>query len=70
MSDKIWDNDLLQFARMLAEIRSIGLKSSQYDDLMASMNLSQVEIDTILNRAEAIFEREKARLFSSKKTPK
>jgi hypothetical protein len=51
-SDINWQNDDIQFPRLLAEIRAIGLKVEQYRQLRQSMDLSVKQIDEILERAE------------------
>lgn len=66
MSNKAWDNDLLQFARLLAEIRAIRLSDEQYDDLSKSMGLGVHEIDSLFSRAEEVFEQEKESVFNRK----
>lgn len=47
-----WDQDRLQFPRLLAELRAIGLTDDQYRELEASMDLSRGYIDELLERAE------------------
>jgi hypothetical protein len=59
---KRWDNDLLQFARLLSEIKGVGLNSKQMEDLGVSMDLEHGRIDELFNRAERIFEEEKDNL--------
>jgi hypothetical protein len=57
-----WDIDEIQFPRLLAEIRAVGLTPSQYKQLVASMDLpSKQSIDGLLERAEMEWERIKAR---------
>jgi hypothetical protein len=47
-----WNNASAQFARMLSELRHIGLKSSQMLQLVASMNLTREELQQLLDLAE------------------
>lgn len=50
------DNDV-QFPRLLAEIRAVGLTDGQVKALETSMDLSVDRIDEILSRAEDVFEK-------------
>jgi len=50
------DNSV-QFPRLLAEIRAVGLTDGQVKALEASMDLSIDRIDEILSRAEDVFEK-------------
>lgn len=54
-------NDI-QFPRLLAEIRAVGLTPEQYRDLQVSMDLSRDDIDELLYRAEGAFEAEKNKI--------
>lgn len=47
-----WDVNAIQFPRLLAELRAIGLTADQYRDLEDAMDLTRVEIDSLLERAE------------------
>ena len=53
----LWEKNNIQFARLLAEIRAIGLNDEQYGWLSVSMNLNYNEIDEILERAETQFQK-------------
>jgi hypothetical protein len=55
--DENWTNDAIQFARLLAELRAIGLTEPQYNDLYAAMDLRQDRIDQVLERAERAWQR-------------
>ena len=57
----LWDNDLVQFARLLDEIRATqdGL---DYGLLCGEMDLDLDEVSALFDRAEAVFEASKARL--------
>jgi len=56
MATKRWQDDSVQFPRLLAEIHASGLTRNQYHDLEASMDLTSVEIDELLERAENAWE--------------
>lgn len=47
-----WEVNGLQFPRLLAEIRAVGLTPKQYKQLTESMDLEAYEIDDLLERAE------------------
>jgi hypothetical protein len=57
VSNDKWNNDPIQFMRLLSEIRGCQLTSEQYADLSASMDLSFDEIDEVLERASAAWEK-------------
>lgn len=59
MSTRDWRRDALQFPRLLAEIRAVGLTDEQLAELGASMDLSTEEIDELFERAEKAFEKAK-----------
>jgi hypothetical protein len=61
-SGACWKNDYSQFARLLAEIRASGLSEAQYTDLKVSMDLDRTDIDKVLERAEAEWEKMKSNL--------
>jgi hypothetical protein len=50
--DTNWTDKTIQYPRLLAEIRAIGLTKEQYEFLNESMDLSQDEIDEVLEWAE------------------
>ncbi len=52
---KNWNNDHLQFARLLAEIQACT-KFKITTELMESMDLSKEQIIEVLDRAEAAWE--------------
>lgn len=57
----LWDDDHIQFARLLAEFRaSGGFNAGQYQDLKESMDLTYDQIDEILERAEVAWVKIKA----------
>lgn len=51
-----WDNDAVQFARLLAEIRAAGLNRRQIVDIATSMDITSVQLHELLDRAERVFE--------------
>lgn len=48
-----WEMNTIQFPRLLAEIRAIGLTKLQYADLEESMDCSRNSLDELFERAEA-----------------
>jgi hypothetical protein len=52
----LWERDDIQFARLLAEIKAVGLTADQVKCLGVSMDLSTEQICEILDRAEETFE--------------
>ena len=52
----IWGDNKIQFPRLLAEIRAIGLTNTQYKELAESMDISQLDVDELLERAESEWE--------------
>ena len=55
MANENWNNNDIQFPRLLAEINAVGLTKAQYAFLCTSMDLKTYEIDEILERAEIAF---------------
>jgi len=55
-----WVHDELQFPRLLAEIRAVGLTDDQYKVLRESMDLTSGDIDELLERAEGTWNQIKA----------
>lgn len=58
--NKNWNNDHLQFARLLAEIQACT-EFKITNELMESMDLSKEQITEIFDRAEVAWEDIKAR---------
>lgn len=58
----LWENDEVQFARLLAEIKMAGLPPETLEALKVSMDLKTDQICEILDRAEVRFERLKEQL--------
>lgn len=51
-----WERDDVQFSRLLAEIKMVGLTPEQLEGLKASMNCTTEDICELLDRAEETFE--------------
>ena len=51
MSKDKWNDDRIQFMRLLSEIQASKLTTEQYKDLSESMDLSFDSIDELLQRA-------------------
>ena len=49
--DTNWNNDHLQFARIISELVGAGLSEGTIHDLSVSMDLSHDEVWCIINRA-------------------
>lgn len=61
MSNTKWQDDKLQFARLIAEMEAAGaFTASVMDDLCASMDLSNIEISDVVERAQKFWKAEKA----------
>jgi hypothetical protein len=61
MSNIKWQDDKLQFARLIAELEAAGaFTASVMDDLCSSMNLSNIEISDVVDRAQKFWEEAKA----------
>lgn len=60
MANRQWQSNRIQFPRLLAEIRAVGLTETQYSDLQASMDLTREEIDLLLERAEDVWQGRKS----------
>jgi hypothetical protein len=58
----LWKQDNIQFPRLLAEIRAIGLTVDQLHQLVMNMDLSVDEIYELLERAETEWQKIKEKL--------
>ena len=58
----VWDDNTIQFARLLAEINAVGLTINQYQQICDSTDLGVMDIDELLERAEKEFEEIKSLL--------
>lgn len=62
---KIWDNDLIQFARLLAEINAnVAFPSTDLKALCESMDLPVDRVNELFDRADKVWEESKKRLRS------
>lgn len=53
----VWDDDKVQFARLLTEITAnVGITRADWKSLCASMDLSLVQVDALFVRAEVVWE--------------
>jgi hypothetical protein len=66
----LWEQDRIQFPRLLAELRTIGLQGRQYFKLKETMDLEIAEIDELLERAERAWRRHLSRFYSRQVAPK
>ena len=64
--NNLWNNDLLQFARLLTELNSVDMVLSENakKELMENMGLEWDDIDELFERAHNVFEDHKRDLFS------
>jgi hypothetical protein len=59
----LWNNDKVQFARLISELESAGaFTSNVVETLCESMDLSVGEIDEIVERAQNSFDEVKSNL--------
>ena len=57
---RIWEDDSVQFPRLLAEIHAAGILSVRdMESLCGSMDLTHWRIEELFSRAEAAFEKSK-----------
>lgn len=52
----LWENDHLQFIRLLSELKTAGLTATQTANLKKSMDISSEELTELFDRAEEEFE--------------
>lgn len=52
----MWDNDEIQFTRLVAEINAIGLSQEDKQALCDSMDLEPAELEELFVRAEKNWE--------------
>lgn len=64
MSADLWNDDLIQFARLIAEMEAFGVFEGldNWHGLFESMDLDEEAICELIDRAQAVFEKSKARL--------
>jgi hypothetical protein len=58
-ANRLWDNDNLQFVRLLSELRACGISDKQYKFLLDSAELTPELVDELLDRAEVAWEQMK-----------
>jgi len=59
----MWNNDLIQFARMLTEIQAnISFSNEEWEDLKESTDLTGDEIEQVFARAERVFDKAKGEI--------
>lgn len=61
-ANSAWNDNSIQFPRLLAEIAAIGLSREDKDALCASMDLEPAELEELFVRAEKEFEQMKAQI--------
>ena len=61
MGNKTLTDDRIQFPRLLAELRTVGLTDMQYRWIKKSAGLTKEEVDCLLERAEFRWETDKER---------
>ena len=60
MSDQNWNDNSIQFARLLSEIRAnIEATPREWLDLAESMDLTPSEVESLFDRAECVFSQAK-----------
>lgn len=60
MSSPLWHRDDIQFPRLLAEIKAVGLTAEQVKALCESMGILPEDLHELLDRAEETFSSIKA----------
>lgn len=61
MKNERWNDNELQFARLLSELVAEGLSEKMLQAVAASMDLPDYRVQELLTRAEIVFERAKAK---------
>ena len=59
-----WEKNEVQFPRMLSEILGVGLSREQYVALSETMDLTPERINELFDRADAVWQEDKERMFS------
>lgn len=55
MSDELWRNDVVQFARLLSEIYAEGVSEELLEKLAERMDLTKSRVESLFYRAEIKF---------------
>lgn len=50
-----WHMNEIQFPRLLAEIKAVGLTPDQASDLCKSMDINKYQLHELFNRAEEVW---------------
>jgi hypothetical protein len=58
-SSEKWDDDSIQFPRLLAEISAVGLSTEQWEGLCTSMDIDNELLNELFDRADNAWERAK-----------
>ena len=53
----LWEDDTIQFPRLLAEIMGVGLDEAQWDALCETMYITSDELSELFYRAESRWQR-------------
>jgi hypothetical protein len=69
MPKDIWKNSSIQFPRLLAEIMAVGLTEAQWDGLLESMDLESDRLSELFERAQKLFEVQKAAILGDSTVP-
>lgn len=62
MAQTLWDNDLIQFARLIAEMESLGILADHQEQIQEELDLEPSELAELIDRAQTIYDASKARL--------
>jgi len=57
--DSVWNNNNVQFARLLAEIAAVDIGESVWDELCVNMDLESDQLSELFDRAQCAFEKNK-----------
>lgn len=58
MSNDVWNNNLIQFARLIAELNGTDMGESIWDSLLDAMGLESDQLSELFERAQDIYMRE------------
>ena len=60
-TNPLWENNEIQFARLLCEMGAVGIPDGQqWDDLCTNMDLEMKDLDELFERAHKVWEKSKA----------
>ena len=57
MNQELWENDEVQFARLIAEIAGVDIGEEAWDELLENMNLESDELSELFDRAQMKWEK-------------